>query len=77
MKLSTKTRYGTRAMLDLTLHYGQGPILLKSIAQRQEVSEKYLEHIINPLKIAGLVKSICGAHGGYILAKPSHQINLS
>jgi len=77
VKLSTKGRYGTRAMLDLTLHYGQGPVLLKDIAQRQGVSEKYLEHIISSLRIADLVKSVRGAHGGYILAKPPRQIKLS
>jgi len=77
MKLSTKGRYGTRAMVDLALHYGQGPILLKDIAKREEISEKYLEHIITSLKVAGLVKSIRGAHGGYILAKPPAQIKIS
>ena len=77
MKLSTKGRYGTRAMVDLAFHYGQGPILLKDIAKRQQISEKYLEHIITSLKVAGLVKSIRGSHGGYILAKSPAQIKLS
>ncbi|MEA1965080.1 MAG: Rrf2 family transcriptional regulator [Candidatus Aerophobetes bacterium] len=77
MKLSTKGRYGTRAMIDLTLHYGQGPVLLKDIAKRQKISDKYLEHMITSLKVGGLIKSIRGAHGGYILAKPPAQIKLS
>ena len=77
MKLSTKGRYGARAMVDLALYYGQGPVLLKDIAQRLEVSEKYLEHIITSLKVVGLVKSIRGAHGGYMLAKPLAEIKLS
>ncbi len=77
MRLSTKGRYGVRAMVDLTLYYGQGPILLKDIAKRQEISKKYLESIITSLKIAGLVKSIRGPHGGYILAKPPAQIKLN
>jgi len=77
MKLSTKGRYGTRAMIDLALHYGQGPVLLKDIAKRQEISDKYLEHMITSLRVAGLVKSIRGAYGGYILAKPPAQIKLS
>jgi len=77
MKLSTKGRYGIRAMIDLALYYGQGPILLKDIAKRQEISKKYLEHIITSLKVAGLVRSIRGAHGGYILARPPAQIKLS
>jgi len=77
MKLSTKGRYGTRAMVDLAFHYGQGNVLLKDIAKRQGISDKYLEHLLTSLKIAGLVKSIRGAHGGYILAKPPGRIKLS
>jgi len=77
MKLSTKGRYGARAMVDMALHEDQGPILLKDIAKRQGISEKYLEHIITSLKVAGLVKSIRGARGGYILARPTSQIKLS
>jgi len=77
MKLSTKGRYGARAMLDLALNYGKGPILLKGIARRQEISERYLEHLIATLKLAGLVKSVRGARGGYTLAKPPSQIRLS
>jgi len=77
VKLSTKGRYGVRTMVDLVFYYGQGPILLKDIAKRQEISKKYLEHIITPLKIAGLVKSIRGPHGGYILAKSPVQIKLN
>jgi len=77
MKLSTKGRYGARAMVDMALHEDQGPILLKDIAKRQGISEKYLEHIITSLKVAGLVKSIRGARGGYILARPASQIKLS
>ena len=77
MKLSTKGRYGTRAMLDLALHYGQGPILLKDIARRQEISERYLEHVVIPLRAAGLVTSARGAHGGFALAKPPSELRLS
>jgi len=77
MKLSTKGRYGTRAMLDLALHYGDGPILLKDVARRQEVSERYLEHVVTPLKVAGLLNSVRGAGGGFTLAKPPSQIRLS
>ena len=76
MKLSTKGRYGARLMLDLALHYGQGAVLLKDVAQRQEISEKYLGHLIPPLKAAGLINSSRGAHGGYILAKPPQKITL-
>lgn len=77
MRLSTRGRYGARAILDLAINYGKGPILLKDIARRQEISEKYLEHLIAPLRAAGLVKSIRGARGGYSLAKPPSEIRLS
>ena len=77
MKLSTKGRYGARLMLDLACYYGQGPVLLKNIAQRQEISEKYLGHLIPPLKSAGLLNSTRGAHGGYTLAKPPEDITLA
>jgi len=76
MKLSTRGRYGVRIMLELALHFGEGPVLLKDIAERQNISEKYLWHLINPLKTMGLIKSIRGAHGGYVLAKNPAEINL-
>lgn len=76
MKLSTRGRYGVRLMLDLALSQGNGPVLLREIAQRQEISEKYLWQLINPLKAAGLIKSIRGAHGGYLLAKKPEEVNL-
>lgn len=76
MKLSTRGRYGVRIMLELALHFGDGPVLLKDIAERQNISEKYLWHLINPLKTMGLIKSIRGAHGGYVLAKDPAEINL-
>jgi Rrf2 family protein len=69
MKISTKGRYGLKAMMDLAIYsYGE-PLNLKSIAERQNVSEKYLEHIFSALKKAGLIKSIKGTQGGYILAQ--------
>jgi len=75
MKLSTKGRYGTRAMVDIAVHgSNDGPVLLKDIARRQEISEGYLEHLMASLKAAGLVKSERGAKGGYYLAKPATQI---
>ena len=76
MKLSTKGRYGTRLMLDLAINYGKGPVLLKDVAERQEISEKYLGHLIPPLKAAGLLNSTRGAHGGYTLAKAPENITL-
>ena len=76
MKLSTRSRYGTRLLLDMAQHYNQGPIQLGDIAKRQEISVKYLEQIIIPLKKAHLVESVRGPKGGHILAKPPREINL-
>ena len=76
MKLSTKIRYGARAMLELATHYGEGPIELREIARRQDISIKYLEQVMIPLRTAGLVKSVRGAKGGYVLAKPPSGISL-
>lgn len=69
MKLSTKGRYGTRAALELALRYGEGPVMVREIAERQEISERYLEHILNALRASGLVRSTRGARGGYELAR--------
>jgi len=76
MKLSTKGRYGVRALLDLAAHQGEGLVLLKDIARRQEVSLPYLEHLITPLIAAGLVMSTRGARGGVSLLKPPSEIKL-
>jgi Rrf2 family protein len=76
MKLSTRGRYGVRLMLDLALHYGDGPIFLKDIAGRQGISEKYLWQLITPLKTTGLINSQRGAHGGYCLGKTPESISL-
>lgn len=76
MRLSTKGGYGVRAMFDLAQHYGEGPIPLKSVAQRQEISEHYLEQLIANLRKAGLVKSIRGAQGGYMLARKPEEIRI-
>jgi Rrf2 family protein len=76
MKLSTRGRYGVRLMFDLALHYGDGPIFLKDIAERQAVSAKYLWQLINPLKTTKLITSMRGAHGGYILGKAPENISL-
>jgi len=76
IRISTKGRYGTRFMLELAVHYGNGPLLLKDIARRQEISEGYLQHIVDALKGAGLVLSSRVGHGGYTLAKPPDRISL-
>jgi len=77
MKLSTRGRYGTRALLELALHQGEEPVLLKDIAQRQQISLPYLEHLITPLIAGGMVRSTRGARGGVSLAKPPEEIKLS
>lgn len=77
MKLSTKGRYGTRALLEMARHYGEGPLLLKDIAERQQISLQYLEHLIGPLVGAGLVKTTRGFKGGVWLARPPAEIKLS
>lgn len=67
MKISTKGRYGLTIMIELAKKYGEGPLSLKAIAKSNDLSEHYLEQLIAPLRNAGLVKSIRGAYGGYIL----------
>jgi len=76
MKLTTKTRYGSRAMLDLALHADSRPASLREIAGRQGLSPKYAEHLLAALQEAGLVQAVRGAHGGYRLARPASEINL-
>ncbi len=77
MKLSTRTRYGTKALLELALHWGEEPVLLKAIAQRQQIPLPYLEHLIGPLVQAGIVKSTRGRRGGVSLLKPPEEVILS
>lgn len=76
MKLSTKGRYGLRAIIDLAMNATEGPVPISSIAERQSLSESYLEQLMAKLKKAGLVTSIRGAQGGYFLAKPSSEISV-
>jgi len=77
MKLSSRTRYGIRAILDLAENIGSGPLQIRVIAQRQDISIKYLEQLMATLRSAGFVRSIRGAKGGYVLAKAPVQIKLS
>ncbi|MCL6620887.1 MAG: Rrf2 family transcriptional regulator [Syntrophobacterales bacterium] len=77
MRLSTRSRYGTRLLVDMARHYSQGPIHLSDIARRQGVSVKYLEQIIIPLKKAGLVQSVRGPKGGHQLARPPAEITVA
>ncbi len=77
MKISTKARYGLRIMLELAHYYSKGPVFLKDIAKRQQISEKYLEHILSSLRIKGFVKSLRGAKGGYVLNQHPKDIKVS
>lgn len=76
MKLSTKGRYGLRALIDLAQYSEKEPVSIGCIAQRQNLSERYLEQLMSLLKKAGLVKSIRGAGGGYVLAKDAGEISV-
>ncbi len=70
LSIPTKPRYGLRALLDIALHERPGsPVLLRDIAKRQQISDRYLEHVLTSLRNAGLVKSIRGAKGGYFLGR--------
>lgn len=77
MKLSTRGRYGLRAMLELSLSFDKGYVLIKTIAENQEISLKYLHALLTTLKSAGLVHSLRGRGGGYSLTRPPSEIRLS
>lgn len=76
MKLTTKMRYGTRAMLDLAVRYNNGPTSLRDVAERQDVSLKYLERLFTSLQASGLVRAVRGAKGGYQLSKSPGKVTL-
>ncbi|NLL31113.1 MAG: Rrf2 family transcriptional regulator [Clostridiales bacterium] len=77
MKLSTKGRYGVKAMVDLAIHYGDNPVSIKTISKRQGISEYYLEQLFSSLRKAKLIKSIRGAQGGYVLNKDPKDITVA
>jgi len=76
MKISTRARYGMRAMLDIAANAEGGRVLLKDIAERQDISKRYLEHMMTQLRNSGLVVSVRGASGGYRLARDPADIRL-
>ncbi|MDP2923425.1 MAG: Rrf2 family transcriptional regulator [Candidatus Omnitrophota bacterium] len=76
MKISTRSRYGLRLMLNLALNYGKGTLFLSTVADKENISEKYLSQIVMPLKVKGLVSSTRGAHGGYMLARGPAKITV-
>lgn len=74
MKISTRGRYGLRAMFDLAINQTHGPVPLNEIASRQNISEAYLEQLFANMRKAGLIKSVRGAYGGYLLGAPTDEI---
>ncbi len=76
MKLSTKGKYGVRAVVEIARHYGQGPITIKEIAERQGISFSYLEQILHRLGKAGLIESVRGPSGGYLLARKPAELTV-
>lgn len=76
MRISTRAKYGIRLLFELAKNYGKGIVMLRDIAKRQAISEKYLSKIVLQLKGAGIINSIRGAKGGYVLANSPDNINL-
>ena len=76
MKLSTRSRYGTRILVDLARNSHQGPVQIGEISKRQDISVKYLEQLIRPLKQANMVNSVRGPKGGHLLTKKPEDITL-
>ena len=76
IRISTKGRYGTRFMLELAMNYSKKPILLREIAKKEDISEGYLQHIVDTLKGSGLILSNRIGHGGYTLSRKPEDITL-
>ena len=76
MRLSTRSRYGTRMMQDLAQHYDKGPVRIGEIAKRQDMPVKYLEQLVIPLKQGNFIKSVRGPRGGHMLARPPAEITV-
>ena len=77
MKMSTRGRYGLRAMFELARAFGRAPLLMSTVAERQGLSRKYLHTLLTTLKNAGLVRGVRGAGGGFVLTRPPGEIKLS
>ena len=76
LKLSTKGQYGVRAMFEIARSCGEGPVTIKEISERQDVSVAYLEQILNQLRKAGIINSVKGPGGGYILSRPADRVSI-
>lgn len=77
MKLSVKSTYGVLAAVDLALQNGSAPVQAKAIARRQAIPARFLEQVLHSMKKAGIVESLRGARGGYVLRKPPADISLA
>jgi Rrf2 family transcriptional regulator, cysteine metabolism repressor len=75
MRISTKGRYGLRAMIEIARNYGAGPLEMRVITERQKIPRKYLHALLTTLRASGLIRSLRGSHGGYTLARPPAQIS--
>ncbi|UCE17115.1 MAG: Rrf2 family transcriptional regulator [Gemmatimonadota bacterium] len=76
MRLTTKGRYGLRAMFEIAKEYGKGPIAIRTISERQHLSVHYLEQLLSKLRRSGLIQSVRGPGGGYVLAKKPSEISV-
>ena len=76
MKLSTRSRYGLKAIVELAVYYGEGPVSLPQLAAAQEISEAYLEQLLRSLRLGGIVETIRGAQGGYVLSRSPAEISV-
>lgn len=76
MGFSSRSHYGTRAMLELALREGEGPVQLERLSSEQDIPERYLSKLFQELRRAGLIRSVRGAHGGYLLARRPDEIRL-
>ncbi|MBE5780750.1 MAG: Rrf2 family transcriptional regulator [Clostridiales bacterium] len=76
MKISTKGRYGLKAVFEIAQSYGQAPVSVRAISEKHEISEQYLEQLFKKLRSAGIVRSIRGAQGGYELTRPPKEITV-
>jgi Rrf2 family transcriptional regulator, cysteine metabolism repressor len=77
MKMSTRGRYGLRAMLDLARHFGERAVMMSDVAEREDLSRKYLHALLTSLRSAGLVRSVRGAGGGFVLTRHPAEIRLN
>ncbi|MBI5638915.1 MAG: Rrf2 family transcriptional regulator [Nitrospirae bacterium] len=76
LKLSTKGQYGVRAMFEIASGYGRGPITIREISEKQDVSVAYLEQILNKLRKSGMIQSVKGPGGGYVLSREPDRISI-